>query len=443
MAVNNLIFKQNLHRLVIFYSVLIRFVDTFFSGYTIQTSNQVNLQYLKICNKINELLNNQGFEEIKKHHWRPFDNLLNFDPDYPEGDWELGEKQRCSDFLSTIQELYIQNGSSSFNLNDEDKTLLKNIEDFLDEYIIEKKEADSSFLDRIENMSNENPLSENQNDSNDIKIFLSYSYKDRHIASQIKTHLETSGLTVFMAHDDIKPSLEWQIVIVDELKKCDMFIPLFSKNFRESSWADQEIGIAFGHGKIIIPVSLDETSPYGFVGKYQGLKCRDAQSSCDQIIEAIMEKPVSDKYKQIMVDAFVESTSFDDANLKGKQLMAVKSFSDKQLNELVLGYLSNNQVSGSWQGGRFIRSIVEAHGDQIDKPLLLLYRTFEEKGENIFYIDQNLIDRYIQAISSKRPDLTTNEIREILKRKREEAPIFAALYKVIKSLRIEEIEIVG
>jgi len=48
----------------------------------------------------------------------------------------------------------------------------------------------------------------------ELRVFLSYSYEDRHTASQIKNELETSGLHVFMAHDDIKPSLEWQDVIV-------------------------------------------------------------------------------------------------------------------------------------------------------------------------------------------------------------------------------------
>lgn len=78
------------------------------------------------------------------------------------------------------------------------------------------------------------------------RVFLSYSHKDRVIAGSIKTTLGSEALEVFMAHEDIQPSLEWQEEIFRQLKLCDIFIPLFSNNFRKSNWTDQESGLAFG-----------------------------------------------------------------------------------------------------------------------------------------------------------------------------------------------------
>lgn len=79
------------------------------------------------------------------------------------------------------------------------------------------------------------------------------------------------GFDIFIAHDDIKPSLVWQQEILKNLKQCDIFIPFLTKNFKESNWTDQETGIAFLMGKHIIPLKVDYI-PYGFINKYQGLK---------------------------------------------------------------------------------------------------------------------------------------------------------------------------
>ncbi len=66
-----------------------------------------------------------------------------------------------------------------------------------------------------------------------LRIFLSYSHIDRHLAGNIKTALENIWLSVFLAHEDIKPSLEWQETIYRELKECDIFIPIISENFKK------------------------------------------------------------------------------------------------------------------------------------------------------------------------------------------------------------------
>jgi len=184
-------------------------------------------------------------------------------------------------------------------------------------------------------------------------------------------------------------------------------------------------------------------SPYGFVGKYQGLKCKDIQSSCTQIIEAILDKPIADRYKQIMVDTFIESTSFIDANEKAEQLKPIKTFSDSQLNDLVFGYLSNDQVRGSWQGGGFVRNLVKENENRIYQPLMQLYKTYQEEGDSAFYPENNLIDRYIKAILKKKPNLTSEAIKDLIQQERVKHGLsyFAGIYKVIENLGINYIEL--
>ena len=86
-----------------------------------------------------------------------------------------------------------------------------------------------------------------------IRVFLSYSSHDKELAGQVKKELESRGLEAFLAHEDIEPTQEWEGVILENLKACDVFIPLLSENFKESEWTDQETGVAVSEEKLIIP----------------------------------------------------------------------------------------------------------------------------------------------------------------------------------------------
>jgi len=60
--------------------------------------------------------------------------------------------------------------------------------------------------------------------------FISYSHVDREYARQAKQVLEEVGVTAFLAHEDLEVSEEWKERILEELKICDLFVPLLSKN---------------------------------------------------------------------------------------------------------------------------------------------------------------------------------------------------------------------
>ena len=77
-----------------------------------------------------------------------------------------------------------------------------------------------------------------------LKGFISYAHDERRLAGSIKQELSNFGIDCFLAHEDIEPSVEWQSEIVKCLRECDIFFPLISNKFRESMWADQEVGMA-------------------------------------------------------------------------------------------------------------------------------------------------------------------------------------------------------
>ncbi len=101
-----------------------------------------------------------------------------------------------------------------------------------------------------------------------MKIFLSYSHLDKRLAGKIKMYLRQYGVKVFLAHDDIEPSEEWADKILEELRDCDVFMPILTKHFNKSNWTDQETGCALIINKLIVPLKGD-VDPHGFISRYQ------------------------------------------------------------------------------------------------------------------------------------------------------------------------------
>jgi hypothetical protein len=105
------------------------------------------------------------------------------------------------------------------------------------------------------------------------KIFISYSNNIIKVAAAFADQLSKIGYKVFLAHRDILPSRKWLDEIINELETSAVFIPLLSDSFKKSDWTDQECGIAFSKGLLVIPVSFTY-DPYGFLRVFQSLRVK-------------------------------------------------------------------------------------------------------------------------------------------------------------------------
>jgi hypothetical protein len=180
-------------------------------------------------------------------------------------------------------------------------------------------------------------------DEPSYKIFISHKADDILLALKLKDNLKSFNVSCFVAHQDIIPSREWQIEIENALFSADGFIALLTKKFHESDWTDQEIGFASARKIPIIPINLGK-NPYGFIGKFQGLKC-DLDDEFGKIISVLLGKDSR------MVDHFItlveNSKSFAQSNLLSTYLSKIERLDNTQIERLLDAIKFNSQVSSS------------------------------------------------------------------------------------------------
>lgn len=104
-----------------------------------------------------------------------------------------------------------------------------------------------------------------------FRLFISHLATQRKVAAQLQEHLLRYGISGFVAHNDIEPTLEWQTQIETALATCDALVAMLHSGFHKSDWTDQEIGFAMGRGVPVSSIHFGET-PYGFIGRFQAFQ---------------------------------------------------------------------------------------------------------------------------------------------------------------------------
>ena len=98
-------------------------------------------------------------------------------------------------------------------------------------------------------------------------VFISYSTTNLHVVDWARATLTQPGVTqVFAAEYSVLPSQKLNDEIVRAIRACDLFVLLWTHDARSSDYVPQEIGIAIGCNKTILPVVMEENVPVpGFI----------------------------------------------------------------------------------------------------------------------------------------------------------------------------------
>ena len=212
-----------------------------------------------------------------------------------------------------------------------------------------------------------------------MRAFISYSHIDKGTAAWVKSQLISLGIDVFLAHEDIEPSSEWQEEILRQLRICEIFLPILTPDFDSSSWTDQETGFAVCREIPIIPLSAGEI-PHGFINKYQAcpLNLKDSPGFRARMVEILSKNSTTRKeFLNLLIGVFGNSDSFDEAGVNMGWLLKCKKYlTGKQRNRIVELAASNPQIHDSFSARRNLRVLLDEFGDKL-KPSLV--KDLEEK----------------------------------------------------------------
>lgn len=147
--------NKEVYRLLLFYKKLTQLLETFFSGYLLLSTDEINRSYLRLCIKIKEILDEPGFESLAGLSWQPFDSLRTLDPDASDIEWEYGGRQVCGTFLNAVEELFIKNGEMTYPLDADDQELLGSIDIYLEKYRSWKNDYEKRWVQGVEKLAEE------------------------------------------------------------------------------------------------------------------------------------------------------------------------------------------------------------------------------------------------------------------------------------------------
>jgi TIR domain len=119
------------------------------------------------------------------------------------------------------------------------------------------------------------------------QVFISHSAADEQVARSLKSMLEQSGATVWLASDAIRPGDRVADVIRDQLQKSNIVLLLIGRN--PSEWAryewSQALRLAYDetHQTRVIPVLLDDAEAPAFLGEQQAIRLDSEQVTHNQL----------------------------------------------------------------------------------------------------------------------------------------------------------------
>lgn len=270
-----------------------------------------------------------------------------------DDDWN-GREVGHAVFLTVPENLYIQHVNDKTVIQSDIRTDLNQINTIHNEYISAvflefPKEIDSSWREQSGAMltSRARVIQEKTQDRiwepDCYRLFLSHKTEDKVETAKLKSSLRKYGVSCFVAHEDIHPTKEWQNEIENALFSMDALVALMTKDFHNSFWTDQELGVAIGRGVPVISVKLGR-DPYGFIGKYQALKCSWEESPLE-IAKLLM---VNEKMKEAYIQALSTCSSFSDGNALADLLPHLNNLTAAQIATIITAYNTNGQVSSSY-----------------------------------------------------------------------------------------------
>lgn len=198
----------------------------------------------------------------------------------------------------------------------------------------------------------------------DDYAFISYQTDDKLTARNIKEILEGIGIEGFLAHENINVSEEWENKILEEMAKVSIFICLLSQSYLLSPWCMQEAGVAAFRNITIIPLSLGDVIPTGFIRKYQAVKIDKQRPRLQDLVPGLLKY---NKFKglNIIIELIGASGSFRGAEENFELILPyIDDLTEIQMKKLLNKIRENGQIHhASLCAKKYIPMILKKYGN--------------------------------------------------------------------------------
>ena len=183
-----------------------------------------------------------------------------------------------------------------------------------------------------------------------FRLFITHLSSEKVFAAELQEVLLRFGITSFVAHNDIEPTLEWQAQIETALSTADALVALLHPNFHASNWTDQEIGFAMGRSLPVFAVRLGQ-DPYGFIGRFQAFAGlgKPALTLARELFDSYRKNKQSQRrMAEVLVSLFEDSSSFAEAKARIGYLEELEFWESGFVSRIVAASEANSQIVGSW-----------------------------------------------------------------------------------------------
>jgi TIR domain len=136
-----------------------------------------------------------------------------------------------------------------------------------------------------------------------VDVFISYSNADQQFAEFMHSHLTTEGFSVYLASLAVKPGEKWMPAILENLKSSQWVLCLTSRSACISPWVMQEMGVAIGANKKLVPIVWDQSPNElpAWMRQYQAVDLGHNEATARAAIERIADLIKTDKQRGLLI----------------------------------------------------------------------------------------------------------------------------------------------
>jgi len=139
-------------------------------------------------------------------------------------------------------------------------------------------------------------------------VFISHAKEDEQFANFLLRHLQQEGLGVYLASASLVAGEMWMPNILENLRQSQWVLCLASQAACCSPWVMQEMGVAIGSSKRMIPIIWDQppSALPGWMQQYQpvnlvGASQDQVMNKLNQMAGSIKQDKEEQKQKALLI----------------------------------------------------------------------------------------------------------------------------------------------